>query len=74
MYSGREVGFVGILVAALLDDYVRGNQFGEIVHNEPGKDWLTVMPVTPLLHLIWSSRSGTPSLATTGLQRLSLTG
>ena len=40
MYSGREIGFVDILVAALLNDYMRGNQFGEIVHNEPGEDFL----------------------------------
>ncbi len=40
MYGSREVGFVDILVAALLNDYMRGNQFREIVHNEPGEDFL----------------------------------
>ncbi len=40
MYGSREVGFVDILVAALLNDYVRGNQFGEIVHDESGEDFL----------------------------------
>ena len=40
MYGSGEVGFVDIFIAALLNDYVRGNQFGEIVHNEPGEDFL----------------------------------
>ena len=40
MYGGRKVGFVRVLFVALLDDYVRGNQFGEIVHDEPCEDFL----------------------------------
>ena len=41
VYGSGEVGLVGIYVAAFLNDYVRGNQFREIVHDEPGKNLLT---------------------------------
>ena len=40
VYSNGEVYFVGVLLRGLLNDYGRGNQFGEIVHDEPGEDFL----------------------------------
>ena len=33
MYRGRKVDFVGKFSALLLNDYVRGNQFSEVVHS-----------------------------------------
>ena len=40
MYSSREVDRIGILSAAVLNDYGRGNQFREVVHSELGEDLL----------------------------------
>ncbi len=40
MYRSRKVDFTGKLSAFLSDDYVRGNQFGKIVHSFFGKDFL----------------------------------
>lgn len=40
MYRNGEVCFIGILTVGFLDDYVRGNQLREVVHDEPGKDFL----------------------------------
>ena len=40
MYSDREVYFIRILTVGFLDDYVRGNQLREIVHDKSGKDFL----------------------------------
>ena len=40
MYAGREIDTIVMLSAALLDDYVRGNQFGEVVHRKSGEDFL----------------------------------
>ena len=40
MYSCGKVCLVNILSAFFLNDYVRGNQFTEVVHSESGKDLL----------------------------------
>ena len=40
MYCDREVCFIRILTVGFLDDYVRGNQLREIVHDKSGKDFL----------------------------------
>ena len=40
MYSGSEVNSVGMLSVFPLNDYVRGNQFGKIVHSQSCKDLL----------------------------------
>ena len=40
MYGCGKVCLVNILSAFFLDDYVRGNQFTEVVHGESGKDLL----------------------------------
>ena len=40
MYGSGEVDRIGILCAALLSDYVRGNQFREVVHGQLSKDFL----------------------------------
>ena len=40
MYSCGKVCLVNILSAFFLNDYVRGNQFTEVVHGESGKDLL----------------------------------
>ena len=40
MYSDREVCFISILRAGFLNDYGRGNQLGEVIHDESGKDFL----------------------------------
>ena len=40
MYSSGKVCLVNILSALFLNDYVRGNQFTEVVHSESGKDLL----------------------------------
>ena len=37
MYSCGKVCLVNILSAFVLNDYVRGNQFTEVVHGESGK-------------------------------------
>ena len=40
MYSSGKSGLVGVFSAFALNDYVRGNHFSEVVHNEFGKDLL----------------------------------
>ena len=40
MYSGGKVCLVNILSAFFLNDYVRGNQFTEVVHGKSGKNLL----------------------------------
>ena len=40
MYSCGKVCLVNILSAFFLNDYVRSNQFTEVVHGESGKDLL----------------------------------
>ena len=40
MYGCGKVCLVNILSAFFLNDYVRGNQFTEVVHGESGKDLL----------------------------------
>ena len=40
MYCDREVCFVSILGVGFLDDYGRGNQLSEVVHDQSGKDFL----------------------------------
>ena len=44
MYSNRKVSFVGILSVLLLDDCMRGNQFGKVVHSKSGKNLLENVP------------------------------
>ena len=38
--SNREICFVRVFSVGLLNDYVRGNQFGKVVHDQSGKDLL----------------------------------
>ena len=40
MYGCGKVCLVNILSAFILNDYVRGNQFTEVVHGKSGKDLL----------------------------------
>ena len=40
MYSSREIGFIGIFSVFLLNENLRGDQFGEVVHDQTGKDFL----------------------------------
>ena len=40
LYSNREICFVRVFSVGLLNDYVRGNQFGKVVHDQSGKDLL----------------------------------
>ena len=40
MDSDSKVCFISILCISLLDDYGRGDQFGKVVHDEPGEDLL----------------------------------
>ena len=40
MYSSGKVCLVNILSALFLNDYVRGNQFTEVVHGKSGKNLL----------------------------------
>ena len=40
LYSNREIRFVGVFSVGLLNDYVRGNQFSKVVHDQSGKDLL----------------------------------
>ena len=40
MYGCGKVCLVNILSAFFLNDYVRGNQFTEVVHSKSGKDLL----------------------------------
>ena len=40
LYSNREIRLVRVFSVGLLNDYVRGNQFSKVVHDQPGKDLL----------------------------------
>ena len=40
MYRSREIDFDGMFSLLMLNDYVRGNQFGKVVHGKLGKDLL----------------------------------
>ena len=40
VYSCGKVCLVNILAVFFLNDYVRGNQFRKVVHNQPGKNLL----------------------------------
>ena len=40
MYRNRKVGLIVMLCVCFLNDYVRGNQFGEVVHDKSGKDFM----------------------------------
>ena len=40
LYSNREICFARVFSVELLNDYVRGNQFSEVVHDQSGKDLL----------------------------------
>ena len=40
LYSDSEIGFERVFSVAFLDEYVRGNQFREVVHDESGKKLL----------------------------------
>ena len=37
LYSNREICFARVFSVELLNDYVRGNQFSEVVHDQSGK-------------------------------------
>ena len=40
LYSNRKIRFVRVLSVWLLNDYVRGNQFSKVVHDQSGKNLL----------------------------------
>ena len=40
MDSDSKVCLVGIFIIGFMGDYGRGNQFGKVVHDKPGKDFL----------------------------------
>ena len=40
MNGNREIDLIGILSVFLFYDHVRGDQFGKVIHNKPGKDFL----------------------------------
>ena len=40
MYGNRKICFISVFPVGILNDYGRGNQFGEIVHDESGEDFL----------------------------------
>ena len=40
MDSDSEICFISIFAVGFMKDYVRGNQFGKVVHDESGKDLL----------------------------------
>ena len=40
LYSNGEICFARVFSVELLNDYVRGNQFRKVVHNQPGKNLL----------------------------------
>ena len=41
LYSNREICFARVFSVKLLNDYVRGNQFRKVVHDQSGKDLLS---------------------------------
>ena len=40
LYSNRKIRFVRVFSVGLLNDYMRGNQFRKVVHDQSGKDLL----------------------------------
>ena len=40
MDSGSKVCPIGIFIVGFMEDYGRGNQFSEVVHDKPGKNFL----------------------------------
>ena len=52
LYSNGEICFARVFSVELLNDYVRGNQFRKVVHNQPGKNLLG-----NVLHLVLLNRS-----------------
>ena len=40
LYSNREIRLVRVFSVGLLNDYVRGNQFSKVVHDQSGKNLL----------------------------------
>ena len=46
MYCDRKICFVSIFGVGFLNDYVRGNQFSKVVHNQLSEDFLVY-----ILHL-----------------------
>ena len=40
MYGNRKISFISVFPVGIPNDYGRGNQFGEIVHDESGEDFL----------------------------------
>ena len=40
LYCNRKICFVRVFSVGLLNDYVRGNQFRKVVHDQSGKDLL----------------------------------
>ena len=35
-----EIGLIGVLTVSFGNDYIRGNHFGEVVHDDSGEDFL----------------------------------
>ena len=40
MYGSGEIDFDGMFSLLMLNDYVRGNQLGKVIHSQLGKDLL----------------------------------
>ena len=40
MYGSREIDLNGMFSLLLLNDYVRGDQHGKVIHSQLGKDLL----------------------------------
>ena len=40
LYSMGKIDFIAIFPAILLNEYMRGNQFGKVVHDKASKDFL----------------------------------
>ena len=40
LYCNRKIGFTRVFSVCFLNDYVRGDQFGKVVHDESGKNFL----------------------------------
>lgn len=40
LYSNRKIRFVRVFSVGILNDYMRGNQFRKVVHDQSGKDLL----------------------------------
>ena len=52
LYSNREIRFVRVFSVRFLNDYVRGNQFSKVIHDQSGKYLLG-----NVLHLVLLNRS-----------------